>query len=108
MQRTVSSREAQSRFGSMIQWATEHEEGVVVERRGQPSAAIISYEAYEELARLRKMERRLQALQTLREVRQRLQERTTELDEREAYRLAGFGEQAIEDVLQNDQRLAES
>jgi prevent-host-death family protein len=42
MPRTVSSSEAQNNFGAMVQWAKEIHEGVIVERRGKPVAALIS------------------------------------------------------------------
>ena len=102
MPKTVTASEAQSRFGSLLQWATEHSEGVIVERRGKPSAAIISYAAYEELTRLRTMEKKRQALETLKILRRRVQRQNTDLSAEEAYRAAGFGEAIIRETLAKD------
>ena len=44
MPRVVSSSEAQNNFGAMMQWVKENNEEVVVERRGKPTAVLISYE----------------------------------------------------------------
>lgn len=104
MPRTVSASEAQSRFGSMLRWADENEEGVIVERRGNPAGAIISYEAYQELERLRQQEKKRQALETIRKLRQEVQERTEGLSEEEAYRLAGFSEEPLQELVAFDQQ----
>ena len=110
MPKTVSVTEAQSKLSSLVQWANQAQDGVVVERRGKPAAAIISYADFEDLARLRKLEQKRQALKSLRELRQRVQARvqTTGLTAEAAYRLAGVGEAVIQETLVKDQALAES
>jgi prevent-host-death family protein len=106
MPKTVTASEAQSHFGSMLQWAIEHSEGVIVERRGKPSAAIISYAEYEELTRLRKMEKKRQAFETLKTIRRRVQRQNTDLSAEAAYRAAGFGETVIQETLKKDDDIA--
>lgn len=110
MPKTVSVTEAQSKLSSLVQWANQAQDGVVVERRGKPAAAIISYEDFEELIRLRKVEQKRQALKALRELRKRVQAgvQATGLTAEEAYRLAGMGEEVIQDTLEKDQALAEN
>jgi prevent-host-death family protein len=110
MPKTVSVTEAQSKLSSLVQWANQAQDGVVVERRGRPAAAIISYADFEELLRLRKLEQKRQALKALRELRQRVQARVqaTGLTAEAAYRQAGFGEEVIQDTLAKDKALAES
>lgn len=41
----------------------------------------------------------LEALKTIRAIRGRVLQKTADLSNKEAYRLAGFGEQAIEEIL---------
>lgn len=53
MPRTMSATEAQNNFGALLDWAEENEDGIIVERRGKPVAAMIAYAAYEEWQRLR-------------------------------------------------------
>lgn len=102
MSKTVSAREAQSQLGAMIKWTIENNEGIIVERRGKPSAAIISYEAYENMNRLLQLEQKLMALEKLRKIRQRVQERAEGLTEAEIYQMAGFGENAAANLLEKE------
>ena len=106
MPKTVTASEAQSRFGSILQWAIEHSEDVIVERRGKPSAAIISYAEYEELTRLRKTEKKRQTLETLQIIRRRVQRQNTDLSAEAACRAAGFGEAIIQETLKKDDDIA--
>jgi prevent-host-death family protein len=104
MPRTVTSTEAQNRFASMMQWAKEHREGVVVEVRGQPQAVILSYDDYTEYIRLRKLETQRHFLDTLDEMRAAIQKQGPPLSPEEAYRLAGFSEEVIRETLAADKR----
>lgn len=108
MPKTVSSSEAQNAFGAMIQWAKDKKDEVIIERRGKPAAALISYEAYEELETLRRLQKRLQALEKVKAVRQRVQERLPAIDEKEAYQQAGMGEEAIDRLMEHDRHVAEA
>ena len=102
MPKTVSASEAQARLGSMVQWVDENDDGVIIERRGTPAAAIISYTAFEELMNLRKQQKRRQALEAIRQIREQVQAVTPELTEEEAYRLAGFSEQPLQELVEYD------
>lgn len=108
MPRVVASSEVQNNFGSILRWAEEHGEDVVVERRGRPAAVIISYAAYEEIERLRQEQRTRQALAAIRQVREQVQARVKELTADEAYRLAGLSEPVIAEVLAADEEDGET
>lgn len=109
MPKTVSVTEAQAKLSSLLQWTNETQDGIVVARRGKPTAAIISYQDFEELTRLRRLEQKRQALEALRALRARVQARVqhTDLTDEAAYRLAGLGEEVIQDTLEKDETLAE-
>jgi prevent-host-death family protein len=102
MPRTVSSSEAQNNFGAMIQWAKEHNEGVIVERRGKPAAALISYEEYEAMMQLKEEERKRNAFARMEKVRKQIAARNQDLSDEEAYRLAGFSEETIQEIMASE------
>jgi PHD/YefM family antitoxin component YafN of YafNO toxin-antitoxin module len=108
MARIVSSSEVQNSFGAIAQWTEENREGVVVERRGKPTLAIISYEEYQYLQQLREEKRRREIFNEIEELRREVALRNTDLTPEEAYRLAGFSEEAIRNMLESDKRLAGS
>lgn len=47
--RTISATEAKNRLGAYLKMATEDGDAVIVENRREPSAVIISFEAYQRL-----------------------------------------------------------
>jgi PHD/YefM family antitoxin component YafN of YafNO toxin-antitoxin module len=106
MARIVSSSEVQNSFGAIAQWTEENREGVVVERRGKPTLAIISYEEYQYLQQLREEQRRREIYAELDAPRQKIRERTPELTAEDAYRLAGFSEEVIRETMEYDEKIA--
>jgi prevent-host-death family protein len=106
MARTVSSSEAQNNFGAMLQWAEENSEGVVIERRGKPTAAIISYEEYQAMLQFKEQERKRKAFERMEKIRKQIARRNQDMTEEEAYRLAGFSEEVIQEILASDPELA--
>jgi prevent-host-death family protein len=107
MARIVSSSEAQNNFGAMLQWAEETQDEVVVERRGKPAGVLIAYEQYQELQRLKEQERRRKAFEAIDALRRQIAERNADLTPEEAYRLAGFSEEVIQETLESDRALAQ-
>jgi prevent-host-death family protein len=107
MPRTVSSSEAQNNFGAMVQWAEETNDEVIIERRGKPIVAIISYDEYQKLAELRELERKRQIFEELEAVRRRVRGQNSEITAEQAYRRAGFTEEVIADTLPANNKLAE-
>ena len=47
MPRTVSVSEAKNQFSALLDWVVENGDEVVIESRGKPKAAIVSYTAYQ-------------------------------------------------------------
>lgn len=88
MPRTVSASEAKTRFGSIVDWAVESSDDVVVESYGSPKVVIMSYKGYQEVVRLREAARRREALAELRALRDKVRARNQDLDEEEARTLA--------------------
>ncbi|HXF64052.1 MAG TPA: type II toxin-antitoxin system prevent-host-death family antitoxin [Caldilineaceae bacterium] len=107
MPKTVSSSEAQNNFGAMLQWAEENQEEVVVERRGKPAGVLIGYEQYQEYQRLKAQERKRKAWEALEALRKKVAARNADLTPEEAYRLAGFSEEVIQETLESDRELAQ-
>jgi prevent-host-death family protein len=108
MPKTISSSEARSRFGELIKWTTENQEQVIVKLYGEPVAVIMSYREYEEVEKLRKREQKRKALEALDALRQEARRQNPDLGAEEAYRLAGFSEEVIQETLQKDKALTAS
>ena len=105
---SVSSSEARKSLGKLLNLASEENEEVVIEVRGEPTAVIVSYSQYEQLKEEKEARKREEALRLLRSARARVQERMEGVSPEEAYRMAGFGENAIKEILQHeDKRTAE-
>ncbi|MDE0631593.1 MAG: type II toxin-antitoxin system Phd/YefM family antitoxin [Caldilineaceae bacterium] len=68
----VSSSEARKRLGRFLNLASEENEDVVIEVRGEPTAVIVSYSQYEQMARDREDDKRKEALRLLRNTRARV------------------------------------
>jgi PHD/YefM family antitoxin component YafN of YafNO toxin-antitoxin module len=84
----------------MLAWAEADRDGVIVQRGGQPVAAVISYAEYEEWQRLRLREHRQQILQELRALREEVQRANPTTDMAELYREARFAEEVIAETLE--------
>lgn len=106
MPKTVSSSEAQNNFGAMAQWAEANPEGVIVERRGKPVVAVVAYAVYEELRQLQSEKRRREVFETLEALRARVSSRNADLSEEEIYRLAGFSEEVIAEMVERERELS--
>lgn len=65
------------------------------------------FDQYAELVRLRKKEAKQKLLEALEKIRSEGAERNSDLTMEEAYRLAGFSEEVIQEILEYDRKLAE-
>jgi prevent-host-death family protein len=90
MAKTVSATEAKTRFGTLMEWAVEASDEVIVESRGEPKVVIMAFAAYEQLRSLREQARREQALARLEQLRDQLQARQIS-EAPEALSVAGLG-----------------
>lgn len=106
MPKVVSSSEAQNNFGAMAQWAEANPEGVIVERRGKPAVAMVSYAVYEELQKLRLQQRKREVFAALERLRERISSRNSDLSEEEIYRLAGFSEEVIAEMIEGEREVS--
>lgn len=88
MSKAVSTREAQNRLSSLIGWVNEHNDAVIVEKRGVPTAVLIPYAEYESLQAAKEQQRRQRLLTAMRELQARVSARSTDLSEVEAEALA--------------------
>jgi len=87
MTTAVSANEAKNRFGALLRRVDEGDE-VIVESHGKPKAALISYEAFQEVQELREQQRRRDALERLRRLGERAAARNQDLTEEQAIALA--------------------
>jgi prevent-host-death family protein len=88
MPKTVSAREAKNRFGSMMEWATENQDEVIVEVYGEPKVVVMPYTEFERVTQLREEARRRDILARLEALRAQVQARNQDLTEAEAGRIA--------------------
>ena len=106
MPRTVSASEAKTKFGAIVDWAAESKDDVIVESHGQPKVVIISFEAYQQVLKLREEARRQSALLRLRNLRDRVRARNQDLDEGQAASLAGrFSQEVVAEMADEGQVL---
>jgi prevent-host-death family protein len=108
MPKIVSSTEAKTQFGTLLKWASQENDEVIVKFYGEPKAVIMPYQEYEALLKLREKERRRQAWEAVEKIRRRIEASTPELSQEEAYRLAGFSEEVVQETLQKDQEFAQA
>lgn len=102
MSKFVSSTEIQNKFATFLQWTTENNDGVVIEVRGKPKAALISYAEYEELLRLRKLEQKRKALMALDELRKEVRRQNPELTTPQAYQHAEFSPELTQEMVKTE------
>ena len=88
MSKAVSTREAQNTLSSLIGWVNEHNESVIVEKRGAPTAVLMSYAEYESLQAVKEQQRRQLLLAKMRDLRARVSAHNPDLTETEADALA--------------------
>lgn len=88
MPKTVSVSEAKNQLSAVMDWAVENSDEVVIESRGEPKVAILSYEEYQEFLALREQARRREALRQLEELAERMQVRNADLSAEEVEQLA--------------------
>jgi len=104
--KTVSSSEAKSKFGEIVKWSTENKDEVIVKLYGEPAVVIMPYAEYEEVKKLRKREQKRKVLNSLEALRKEVQRQNPEMTAAEAYRLASFSKELIEETLKADRELA--
>lgn len=105
MPKTISSTEAQAQFGSVVKWARENNDEVIVKLYGEPAVVLMPYAEYAKLEKLRQQETKRNALKALDAMRRQVQADNPELTAEEAYRLAGFSEDIIRETLESDSHL---
>lgn len=88
MPKTVSVSEAKNQLSAVMEWAVESGEEVVVESRGEPKVAILSYGEYQMFLALKEQERRRQALRQLEVLAEQIWAQTADLSDQEADQLA--------------------
>lgn len=88
MTRTISVSEAKNTLSAVLEWAVENDDNVVIESRGEPKAAILPYDEYEEYLALKEEARRRDALQQLRELSEQIWAATSDLSDEEVDQLA--------------------
>lgn len=88
MPRTISVSEAKNQLSAVLDWAVENGDGVVIESRGEPKVAILSYAEYQEFLTLREQARRKEAFRRLEELAETIRARNADLTPDEAEELA--------------------
>ncbi|WP_374689749.1 type II toxin-antitoxin system Phd/YefM family antitoxin [Promineifilum sp.] len=88
MPKTVTVSEAKNKLSSMLQWAVDNRDEVVVESHGEPKAVILPYGEYEEFLTFREQARRREAFRQLEELAERVRARNADLTTEEAEQLA--------------------
>jgi len=103
MPRTISASQAKTRFGSIIKWAIDAQDNVIIESYGQPKVVIVPFEAYQQMIELQEKARREAALARLERLREEVRVGNRDLTEEQADSLAGrFSREVIEEMADED------
>ena len=86
--KTVSVSEAKNQLSAVLDWAVENGDEVVIESRGEPKVAILSYAEYQEFLAFREQARRKEALRQLEELAERMWAQNADLSDEEVEELA--------------------
>ncbi len=108
MPKTVTSTQAQAQFGSILRWARENNDQVIVKLYGEPAIVLMPYEEFRRLERLKKQEASRRAIAELEAIRAKIAEKNPDIDAAEAYREAGFSEEIVQEILRMDEQLAKA
>ncbi len=100
MPKVVSTKEAKDKLSALIGWVREHEDEVIVERRGEPAAVIISFAEYGRLEAARERQRRAEVLERMSRLRTEVRARNRDLSQEQADELAErFSRELVEDLV---------
>jgi len=88
MPKTISVSEAKNQLSAVLDWAVENGDEVVIESRGEPKVAILSYAEYQEFLAFREQARRKEALRQLEELAERMWAQNADLSDEEVEELA--------------------
>ena len=100
MPRSVSATEAKTRFGAIVEWASEHGDDIIVESRGRPKVVIIPYKEYQNVVEFREQTWRREALGRLERLREAVSQRNRDLTEEQALALADrFAHDVVADMV---------
>ena len=103
MPKTVSASEAKARLGSVIEWAVQEQDEVIVESHGAPKVVIMAFDEYQKVKLLREAQRRQEALEQMRQLRARVQERNQDLTHQQAEQLADqFTQEVVAELVTED------
>ena len=101
----VSASEAKTRFGSLVDWSVQHQQGVVVEKHGEPTAVIMPYGNYQEFLALKREADQKQALETFRQLRQDVRACNPNMTEAQAQAFADdFTNEVMDAVIEKRQQ----
>lgn len=82
--KTVSVSEAREQLSSVINWAAENQDDVVIQNRGQARAVIIPYTDYQLLQAAREQQRKQAAIAELQQIADEVRRRNQEMSSTEA------------------------
>jgi hypothetical protein len=99
--------ETQQDLGNVLQWAKDNNDVVILEQSGKPEGVLMAYDEYTELTRIRRQAAKQKALAVIDAISREASARNQDISMEEAYRLAGFSEEVIQETLENDRKLAQ-
>lgn len=88
MPKTVSVSEAKNQLSAVLDWVVENGNEVVIESRGEPKVAILSYAEYQEFLAYREQARRKEALRQLETLAEQIWAQTDDLSVEDVEQLA--------------------
>ena len=94
----VSITEAKSKLSSLVAWANNNDDAVVIQSRGNPQALIIPYTYRGDIEKLIEKKRRNEAIDLLYQVAAEVGEKNKNLSEKDAQKLA---DRFVREVINN-------
>ena len=107
MPRKITIDEAEQDLDEVLAWAAAHNEGVMLEQAGKVKGVVMAIDDYAELTRLQEAAVTQKKLDLLEMIRREGADLNQDLTDEEKYRLAGFSEEVIRELLEADTQLAQ-
>lgn len=96
--KTISISDGRKQFSSVINWAEQNQDDVIVQSRGQSKAVIIPFADYELLQQARERARKRKAIEELKAIAQRVRAANPDMTAEQADQI---GEEVTREAIEN-------
>lgn len=100
MSKTVNLTQAKAKLSELVNWATQNDDQVIIQKRGKATAAIVPIEYVELIKAEIEQRKRARAIKKLQRIAKQVQARNADLTSEQAEELADkFTREVIDDMV---------